>query len=98
MNPLRSVNPMRRVGHRRGQTLIFLLMVTVILSFVMFSVYDTQHVVVQRVPPRHIPRPDILSHLREDRVAHLAGGFFQRKALRLLVGFDIAPLNSGWQA
>jgi Putative Flp pilus-assembly TadE/G-like len=34
---------------RRGQTLIFMLMLMIILTFVAFSVYDTQHVVVQRV-------------------------------------------------
>lgn len=39
----------RRVPGRRGQTLIFMMMIMVILTFVAFSVYDTQHVVVQRV-------------------------------------------------
>jgi hypothetical protein len=39
----------RRVPDRRGQTLIFMMMIMIILSFVAFSVYDTQHVVVQRV-------------------------------------------------
>ncbi len=34
---------------RRGQTLVFMLMLMIILTFVAFSVYDTQHVVVQRV-------------------------------------------------
>jgi hypothetical protein len=34
---------------RRGQTLIFLMMVLAILTFVMFSVYDVQQVAVQRV-------------------------------------------------
>ncbi|MFZ2642392.1 MAG: pilus assembly protein TadG-related protein [Verrucomicrobiia bacterium] len=39
----------RRVPGRRGQTLIFMMMIMIILTFVAFSVYDTQHVVVQRV-------------------------------------------------
>ena len=34
---------------RSGQTLIFLMMMMIILTFVAFSVYDTQHVIVQRV-------------------------------------------------
>ena len=34
---------------RRGQVLIFMLMMMIILTFVAFSVYDTQHVIVQRV-------------------------------------------------
>ncbi len=34
---------------RQGQTLIFMMMLLIILTFVAFSVYDTQHVVVQRV-------------------------------------------------
>ncbi|MFA6562128.1 MAG: pilus assembly protein TadG-related protein [Verrucomicrobiia bacterium] len=38
-----------RVPGRRGQTLIFMMMIMIILTFVAFSVYDTQHVVVQRV-------------------------------------------------
>lgn len=37
------------IGLRRGQTLIFMMMMMIILTFVAFSVYDTQHVVVQRV-------------------------------------------------
>ncbi|MCX6899013.1 MAG: pilus assembly protein TadG-related protein [Verrucomicrobia bacterium] len=36
-------------GSHRGQTLIFMMMIMIILTFVAFSVYDTQHVVVQRV-------------------------------------------------
>ncbi|MCX6910100.1 MAG: pilus assembly protein TadG-related protein [Verrucomicrobia bacterium] len=39
----------RRVPGRRGQTLIFMMMMMIILTFVAFSVYDTQHTVVQRV-------------------------------------------------
>ena len=36
-------------ARRRGQTLIFMMMMMIILTFVAFSVYDTQHVIVQRV-------------------------------------------------
>ncbi len=39
----------RRVPGPRGQTLIFMMMIMIILTFVAFSVYDTQHVIVQRV-------------------------------------------------
>jgi hypothetical protein len=41
--------PPHPAGPRRGQTLIFMMMLMIILTFVAFSVYDTQHVVVQRV-------------------------------------------------
>ncbi len=45
---MKSAAPTSARPHR-GQTLIFMLMMMVILTFVAFSVYDTQHVAVQRV-------------------------------------------------